>query len=706
MQEANSLQIMKRRGRWIVVLLDSGGPAVRSARSSLNALLNRDARRAGAIFMAAALLVSGAVELAIAFRAQGSGPHLPGSPRLDYAGMAHAFAPLEARFIESVLGGGSEFLAGGTEVPTTRVSGGNGGTPVIAMGPPSSQENERVVDTHALTNDDRSDARVIPGIPFTARTNDSGATRDSSDPDDCSSIGGTVWYRFTPEKSVGVVAFTYGTDHSMALGVFREADGLTTLGCDTDPRGNALFAFPAKKGRAYLFQLTAPVQRGALVLHLEAHGGFELISRARGGAVANNDSGTASMSADGRYVAFKSWATNLVPGVDDRPCSARNPMYAEHEQSPCPQIYVRDVRTNRTEIVSLSPRGDDGDGESSHPFISANGRYVAFESAALNVSGKDHPVFLDIFVHDRLTNRTEWIATSGRDGFFGRPSLSDAGRFVAFVSSEPLVRRDKNGDKDVYVFDRRKDDYELVSVSSSERVSEYTRPRAEPEPCVGGIAPGGIYPDLNPYMSGDGRWVVFRSDATNLVPDDDNGDWDTFVRDRTNGRTERVSISSSGVEANGSSYYNYLAHSQISADGRYVVFSSCASNLTTDDKDDLLDAFLHNRSTGRTTLLSGGLGLGEISGWASISRDGRFVTFDSEPFNFPDEPEYSDVYRHDTLTGVTSFVTLTPFGTDSSGWMSTISADGKAVLFLSSDPRLGRTEGLENIFLYRVPKTL
>lgn len=620
--------------------------------------------------------------------------------------MPHPLAPLGARFIESVLGDDSAVLADGA-----RSNGSvddRGGAPDVAAG--SFSLGERVVVTHPLTNDDRQDARVIPGIPFTAKTRDSDATRESSDPDDCGSVGSTVWYRFTPERSVGLVAFTYGTDHSITLGVFKQAGGLKKIGCDTDPRGNALFAFPANAGRTYFLQLTAPAQTGELILHLEAHGDFELISRARGGAAANGSSGFHGLSANGRYVAFSSRATNLVQGVDDKPCATRDPLYSDN--TPCSQIYVRDLRTDRIEIISVTREGEDGNGMSSHPFVSASGRFVAFESAASNLSDEDHPVFSDVFVHDRRTNRTEWIAGT-QDCCFAHPSLSDDGRYVAFASSEGLVPADMNGAHDVYVFDRKKDRFELVSVSPDGRPSEYSDPRSRKlAPCLGSISfhplmpsPGLALPDHNPYISGNGRWVVFRSDATNLVPDDDNGEWDAFLRDRIKRRTERVSVSSRGEEGNGSTYLNAMANPQVSADGRYVVFSSCASNLSGDDDDELLDAYWHDRRTGRTTLLSGVVE-GDVAGFPSISRDGRFVTFDSQPIDKPDATEHSDVYFHDTLTGATSFVTLTPFGTDSSGWTGTISADGRTVLFLSGNRNLGRTRGLDNTFLYRIPRNL
>lgn len=392
-------------------------------------------------------------------------------------------------------------------------------------------------------------------------------------------------------------------------------------------------------------------------------------------------------------------------------------MYGQRDR-PCSQIYVRNLRTRRTEVVSITRHGHFGDGESLDPFISADGRYVAFESAARNLSRQDHPELLDIFVHDRRTKRTEWIATTTplADVGFAHPSLSDDGRYVAFATSQSLLPDDSNGLHDVYVFDRKKDRFELVTVSPDGHPSEYPDPRSRrPEPCLGPVAPGMSYPDLNSYISGDGRWVMFRSDAPNLVADDHNGEWDAFVRDRVKDRTERVSVSPRGAESDGPSYYNSFANPQISANGRYVVFASCASNLSTDDDDELLDVYWRDRWTGRTKLLSG-IVQGDLAGWPSISRDGRYVAFDSQPSDRLNDVLYSDVYRHDTVTGATSFVTLTPFGSDSSGWTSNISADGKAVLFTSSDRNLGASASCSDvikqcvpilsIFLYRVPKSL
>jgi Tol biopolymer transport system component len=165
-------------------------------------------------------------------------------------------------------------------------------------------------------------------------------------------------------------------------------------------------------------------------------------------------------------------------------------------------------------------------------------------------------------------------------------------------------------------------------------------------------------------ISADGRFIAFASYATNLVAGDTNGYMDVFVHDRQTGETTLVSVDSQGLQGNGTSGENIIC---ISADGRFVVFDSLASNLVSGDLNGLEDVFVHDRETGETTLVSvdsqGTQGNGDSFG-GSISADGRFVVFDSLASNLVPGGTNGggDVFMHDRKTGETTIVS-----TDSQG---------------------------------------
>jgi uncharacterized repeat protein (TIGR01451 family) len=208
--------------------------------------------------------------------------------------------------------------------------------------------------------------------------------------------------------------------------------------------------------------------------------------------------------------------------------------------------------------------------------------------------------------------------------------------------------------------------------------------------------------DAHPSLSADGRYVVFGSDADNLVPGDTNGHSDTFVRDRLTGTTERVSVTSNGREGEFGG-----GSGTISADGRYVAFAS-TSDLAGGDNDPDSDVFVHDRLTGETTRVSVASDGSEASGGSpSISADGRHVAFvsDSVVLNGGTFPR-SHVFVHDRQTGVTERISETADGTpanrDSSG--ASISGDGRFVYFGTSATNLVPVEGerfdVQDVFLY------
>jgi Tol biopolymer transport system component len=340
------------------------------------------------------------------------------------------------------------------------------------------------------------------------------------------------------------------------------------------------------------------------------------ISISADGTQANGNSEWPALSTDGRYVAFNTQANNLVPndtnGKDD--------------------ILVYDRQTGETARVSVASDGAQGDGASTYPAISADGRYVAFSSLATNLVLEDSNQRPDVFVHDRQTEQTERVSIAS-DGTQGNqdsywPALSADGRYVAFHSTASnLVADDTNDSEDVFVHDRQTGQTERVSISSDGTEANER--------------------SYQPAISADGRYVAFYTLATNLVPGDTNGVVDILVHDRQTGDTARVSVASDGTQSNADSLLPAL-----SADGRYVVFESYANNLVADDTNGSEDVFIHDRQTRQTERVSvgwrGAQGNSD-SAEASISPDGRYVLFASWASNLApgdDNGDY-DAFVHD-----------------------------------------------------------
>jgi Tol biopolymer transport system component len=399
----------------------------------------------------------------------------------------------------------------------------------------------------------------------------------------------------------------------------------------------------------------------------------ERVSLSTGGALGNDNSDQASISADGRYVAFASLATNLVAG----------------DTNGVSDIFVRDRQTGTTVRASVATGGAQADGASYYPSISADGRYVAFLSHATNLVPGDTNGLEEIFVRDRQTGTTERVsvATGGAqaDGFSFLPSISADGRYVAFSSTATnLVTGDTNHAEDVFVRDRQIGTTECVSLDSS------------------GVQ--GNNSSLVCAISADGRYVAFGSFATNLVAGDTNGANDIFVRDRQTGTTERVSVATGGAQGNFGSQ-----NPSISADGRYVAFTSDATNLVPGDTNGREDVFVHDRQAGtteRVSLDSGGAQGNDLSDFSpSISADGRYVAFMSYATNLVpgDTNGVFDVFVRDRHAGTTERMSVATGGWQGNGTseLPSISANGRYVAFESSATNLvpGDSNGSFDIYV-------
>lgn len=425
----------------------------------------------------------------------------------------------------------------------------------------------------------------------------------------------------------------------------------------------------------------------------EAAGTTTRVSVASGGAEGGGGI-EPSISGDGRMVAFRaspsSFPVEPPPGV----CASAY----------CADIFVRDRLIETTELVSISADGARSNGLSYFPDVSEDGRFVAFASDASNlVTGDTNscppaPSCMDVFVRDLVEDTTERISLTDtqEEGYGGSfdPRISADGRYVVFVSSASnLLPDDNNEVNDIFVRDRVAKTTERVSISSS-----------------GEEANGYSY---WPVISGDGTRVAYTSVASNLVAGDSDtchsiqgSCSDIFVRDLLADTTSIASVDSGGVHGNGHS----MAAS-ISANGRFVAFTSEANNLVPDDANGFDDVFVHDLETGATELGSvngdGAQGNGPSCGqlgagaWPCIdmSDDGRFIAFQSLASNLGATPTCTPVYDtlycfqiyvRDRQLGTTNRVSISNNGTDGVGesvWPS-VSSDGQKVAFMSNASNL------------------
>jgi len=324
--------------------------------------------------------------------------------------------------------------------------------------------------------------------------------------------------------------------------------------------------------------------------------------------------------------------------------------------------------------VSVDSGGAQANGGSNHDQISGDGRYVVFESAATNLAGGTGGLFLK----DRQTGAVTRVGVDGENA-----SISNDGRFIAFDSGATTeVSGDTNGFFDIFVFDRQSGLTTLVSVDSS--------------------GAQGNGDSMGTAISGDGRFVAFSSDASNLVSGDTDGVGDIFVHDNQSGTTERVSVASNGTEANAGSF-----DMSISGDGRIVVFTSSATNLVSGDTNGKRDIFARDRQTGITTRISvNSNGEQADGGGASpaTSGDGRYVVFLSDSGNLdPRADDYRGkdlVYVHDRQIGQTILASVASDGLILTVGLldqPTISSNGRYVAFSFYDK--GDNNGIMNIWV-------
>ena len=416
---------------------------------------------------------------------------------------------------------------------------------------------------------------------------------------------------------------------------------------------------------------------GALALSISANAPAQTtrVNVSSAGAQANAESdpaGRSQISGNGRHVLFTTVASNLVDG----------------DTNGVSDVFAHDRATASTVRISRSAAGMQANGPSYNGGISYDGRFIAFYSAASNLVDGDTNGVADIFLLDRTlgTLRRVSVGAGGvqANGSSSFPAVSDDGQVVAFPSDATnLVAGDSNAASDVFVH--------VVATGLTTRAS---------------VGDGGVQANarsLGVDLSADGRHVAFISLASNLVANDTNAVFDGFVHDRLAATTQRISVSSSGTEANLST-----SLVRLSADARHVAFYSQAGNLVSGDTNGADDVFVRDRINGVTERVSvssaGAQGAVESRG-PSISANGRHVAFFSPSNDLVPGggfPGYH-VFVRDRMAGITRRISVSTSGGNSNGISSSpsISDDGQNIAFESSASNLvnGDTNGFYDVFV-------
>lgn len=383
----------------------------------------------------------------------------------------------------------------------------------------------------------------------------------------------------------------------------------------------------------------------------------------------NLDSGFPVISADGRFAAFQSYASDLV----------------DADKNGMGDVFMYDIQSGTTTLISVNSEGTgSANSFSEYPAINADGRFVAFQSYASDLTAKDTNKGVDVFVRD-LQNRTTALVSVNKDGTDSgnnismHPVINAEGRFVAFPSSaDNLVAADTNKTGDVFVRDLQSGITNLISVNKDGTDS-------------------GNDISIEPVISANGRFVAFTSYADDLVTVDTNGVGDVFIRDLQNGATTLVSIDKEGIDSGN----GWSDHPVISADGRFVAFHSSANNLVALDSNDMEDVFVRDLQSGITILISvnkDGTDSGnDTSSDPVISTDGRIVAFDSDANNLVamDTNSINDMFVRDLQSGTTTLVRVNKEGTDSANNISIIpvaSANDRFIAFPSNANNLVDTD--------------
>ena len=655
-----------------------------------------------------------AVASAISFGVDLPGSWLSEGPRdataLDYRALDARLERMRDGYVHTVLGGpagaSGASRAGGSDVAAT-------------TGP-----RRRVAVVHDFTNDDFGAAYTVSGVPFTARTTNAAATREPTEPSGCLPAGGTSWYRYSPAAAGGFLADTFGTDGPAGLAVYRGSDlaHLESLGCDASALGNAQVGASFDPGTTYWFQLMTPVG-ATTVFELTPIGATTIETVAPDGSAADgNADHHPAISADGRYVAFVSYAHNLVHGW---------PGCKENDQARqyCSGLYLRDVVMGTTTLIAVHGQPYAEGSLLLPPSITADGRYVAFAGYRAPVTNFGNYIgapteapgmAFSSYIYDRLTGRTELASrtTSGEPAGRGSPSttnqaiangsmfpsLSSNGRYLVFGSDADNLRASGDSNIQVYRRDLQTGEVRLVSTDADGR------------PLRGNAC---TYSGRN--VSDDGRHVLFMDTAGTGTENEvvipfapaQKLLYHVYLWDEASGATTQLTKLPPGVQTRGS----YCP--ALSADGSHAAFVT-RDALVADDTNDLPDVYVYDVSAKKLTRVSvtsdgrqtydPNYTDQDAARSVTLSADGRYAVFDSvAPDLVPITvggsrrawrvPGPRRIYLHDLVTRATTLVSVTSTGEPLAGdsRMPYISSDGSTVTFYNKD-----ATGVVNVVVHRL----
>ena len=323
------------------------------------------------------------------------------------------------------------------------------------------------------------------------------------------------------------------------------------------------------------------------------------------------------ISGNGRYVTFTTTSPELNGGTN-----LKN------------QAYVYDYDTGNVTRISESTNGGAANSYSFAAGITYDGSRAVFLSQATDIVTGISSSKKNVYVRD-IENGTSSVASITASGTIGNgqspwAAISDDVNIVAFeTASTNLAPSDTNGVNDIFLKNMATGELTLISRTSSAEANDQS---------------------IHPSISSNGRVVAFLSDASNLVPNDTNATTDAFIYDVDTGTLQRVSVSSSGAESNGTT-----TGVSISANGRYVAFTSAGTNLVAGDTEGYVDVFVRDlltNTTVRASATSTGSGFAGLNRAPTISGDGRYVVFESESSAQRQVTGSDfDIYRKDMETG-------------------------------------------------------
>lgn len=406
----------------------------------------------------------------------------------------------------------------------------------------------------------------------------------------------------------------------------------------------------------------------------------KIVSVGTGGVPSNGASYFVSLSADTKVATFESFNTNWAP---------------DQTQINFTDIFVHDETSNTTRKVSVGYNGQPTDERSVDPYITSDGRYITFMSPATNLVPNDTNRIpyvdngMDVFLFDRVTGVLQRVSLDSLghqiEGNTGGHITADGNLIIMSTTGRNVLEHDPNDTGFSFVYLRN------WRTGAVERITRGLND-AQPNAGMGSFS-----------TSFDGRYTAYTSQATNLAPGDTNGVADVFLYDRVTGTTTLVSKSHNGGAANGESH-----PAKISEDGRFVVYRSFATNIVNPPTDGESHMFLYDRVTGKNELItvnSDGEMANGFSKEPSVCNGGRYVSFTSDATNLTSIPHNGErqIYIRDRVKGETHLVTYSINGGMGNGraHRSVLLPDCSAIGLATdaTDFISGDTNGVRDLFV-------